>query len=136
MQRKASFKIFVIRRESLYVGDVPDHTLMLTEMEGEPIEYSIGLAGDFLSRRSVTFHDRIKGTGPLQGYAITAFQHGSVYSRFEGNRDGQTKLSSGTWKTYKGSGTLSGIKGEGTFAVKPGAEAHEFIIEIQGEYTI
>ncbi len=35
MHRKASFKIFVTRREMLYVGDMPDHCLMLTEMEGE-----------------------------------------------------------------------------------------------------
>ena len=33
MQRKASFKINIIRRAMLSVGDVPDHTLMLTEME-------------------------------------------------------------------------------------------------------
>ena len=136
MERKATYRLKVTRREMLYVGDVPDHTLMLTEMEGEPIEYPIGLAGDFLFRRSVTFHDRIKGTGPIQGYAITAFQHGSVYSRFEGHRDGHTKLSTGTWKTYKGAGTLSGIKGEGTFKVKPGEEAQEFVIEILGEYHI
>ncbi len=37
MHRKATFKIYVTRRELLSVGDVPDHTLMLTEMEGEPI---------------------------------------------------------------------------------------------------
>ena len=35
MQRKAKYRINVTRREMLYVGDTPDHTLMLTEMEGE-----------------------------------------------------------------------------------------------------
>ena len=57
MQRKASFKIFVTRREMLAVGDQLDHTLTLMEMEGEPIDYSPGAAGEFVSRRSVGFHD-------------------------------------------------------------------------------
>lgn len=71
MQRKATFKIFVTRREMLLVGDQPDHTLMLVEMEGEAVDYSPGEAGEFVSRRSVGFHDRIKGEGPMQGYATT-----------------------------------------------------------------
>jgi hypothetical protein len=136
MERKATYRLKITRRETLYVGDVPDHSLMLTEMEGEPVEYAVGLAGEFVSRRSVTFHDRIRGTGPVQGYAITSFQHGAVYSSFNGHRDGQTRLTTGTWKTYKGTGTLSGIKGQGNFTVKPADEPREFIIEIQGEYEL
>jgi hypothetical protein len=136
MHRKASFKIIVTRREMLYVGDVPDHTLMLTEMEGEPIEYTPGVAGKFVSRRSVGFHDRVKGTGPMQGYAITTYEGGSVYSRFEGKRDGKTKVTSGTWKTYRGTGKLSKIKGKGTFTVKSSAKRGEFILDMEGEYEL
>jgi hypothetical protein len=55
---------------SLQVHDKPGHTLTLTEMEGEPIEHEVGVAGEFVSRRSVTFHDRTKGSGPMQGYVI------------------------------------------------------------------
>jgi len=84
MKRKASYKLRVTRRECLYVHDEPDHSLMVLELEGEPIEYEVGVAGEFVSRRSVNFHDRIKGSGPMQGYTITNFQYGSVYSRFEG----------------------------------------------------
>jgi hypothetical protein len=134
MQRKASYQIYVIRREMLAVGDTPDHTLMLTEMEGVPLEYKPGVAGEFISRRSVGFHDRIKGDGPMQGYAITTFEHGAVFSRFEGEKKGPT--TSGRWKTYRGIGRLAGIKGGGTFTVKPSDKHGQFILEMEGEYEI
>jgi hypothetical protein len=134
MHRKASFQIYVIRREMLAVGDTPDHTLMLTEMEGVPLEYKPGVAGEFISRRSVGFHDRIKGDGPMQGYAITTFENGAVFSRFEGAKKGPT--TSGTWKTYKGIGRLSGIKGTGTFTVKPSDKPGQFFLEMEGEYDL
>ena len=86
MLRKATYKLRVTRREALYVHDEPDHSLMLVELEGEPIDYTPGVAGDFLSRRSVNFHDRIKGSGSMQGYAKTHFQFGSVYSRLRAPR--------------------------------------------------
>ena len=87
-KRKATYKIFVTRREYMSVGDQPDHTLMLTELEGEPIELTVGVAGEFISRRSVGFHDRIKGSGKMEGYAMSTFQHGQVYSRFEASGTG------------------------------------------------
>jgi len=136
MKRKASYKLRVTRRECLYVHDEADHTLMILELEGEPIEYEVGVAGEFVSRRSVNFHDRIKGSGPMQGYTITNFQYGSVYSRFEGERDGNTKVSTGTWKTYKGTGKLAGIKGEGTFRVTTGENTNEFTLDMEGVYEI
>lgn len=103
------------RREALYVHDELDHTLMLVEMEGEPVEYTPGVAGEFISRRSVNFRDRIKGSGSMQGYAMTHFQYGSVYSQYEGRRDGSTKVTTGTWKTFRGTGKLANIKGDGHF---------------------
>jgi hypothetical protein len=134
MERKASFKIFVTRREMLYVGDAPDHSLMLTEMEGEPIEYTPGEAGKFVSRRSVGFHDRTKGEGPMQGYAMTYYENGAVFSRFEGARkDGVT---TGTWKVYKGIGKLQNLQGSGTFTVRSSGKPNEFILDMQGEYTL
>ena len=134
MHRKASFKIFVTRREMLSVGDVPDHSLMLTEMEGEPINYTPGVAGEFITRRSVGFHDRIKGDGPMQGYATTIYQNGVVYSRFHGEKMGD--MTKGTWEVFKGIGKLSGLKGTGTFIVKPGKKHGEFILDMEGEYTL
>jgi hypothetical protein len=136
MKRKASYKLRVTRRECLYVHDEADHSLMILELEGEPIEYEVGVAGEFVSRRSVNFHDRIKGSGPMQGYTITNFQYGSVYSRFEGERDGNTKVSTGTWKTYKGTGKLAGIKGEGTFRVTTGENTNEFTLDMEGVYEL
>ena len=136
MLRKATYKLRVTRREALYVHDEPDHTLMLVEMEGEPIEYTPGVAGEFMSRRSVNFHDRIKGAGSMQGYAMTHFQYGSVYSRFEGDRDGDTKVTTGTWKTYKGTGKLAGIKGDGTFKVTTGENTNEFTLDMEGQYEL
>jgi hypothetical protein len=134
MERKASFKIFVTRREMLYVGDMPDHSLMLTEMEGEPIEYTPGEAGKFVSRRSVGFHDRTKGEGPMQGYAVTHYENGAVFSRFEGSR--KEGVTTGTWKVYKGIGKLQNLKGSGTFTVKSSGKPNEFILDMQGEYTL
>lgn len=134
MQRKATFKIFVTRREMLLVGDQPDHTLMLVEMEGEAVDYSPGEAGEFVSRRSVGFHDRIKGEGPMQGYATTLYEHGAVFSRFEGMRkEGVTK---GTWKVYRGLGRLANLQGKGTFTVKSQGIPNQFILEMEGEYLL
>jgi len=136
MKRKASFKLRVTRREALYVHDAPDHNLMLTEMEGVPLQYEVGVAGEFVSRRSVNFHDRAQGSGPMQGYAITTYQYGSVFSRFEGKRDSKTKLTSGTWKTYKGTGKLATVKGQGSFTVKAGDTPDEFILAMEGDYEL
>ncbi|MBW2072836.1 MAG: hypothetical protein JRI89_16520 [Deltaproteobacteria bacterium] len=136
MIRKATYKLRVTRREALYVHDEPDHSLMLVEMEGEPLQYEVGVAGEFVSRRSVNFHDRIKGSGHMQGYAVTNFQYGSVFSKFEGDRDGPSKITTGTWKTYKGTGKLATIKGEGTFKVRVGDQPHEFILDMEGEYEL
>ncbi|MFC1813964.1 hypothetical protein ACFL03_14865 [Thermodesulfobacteriota bacterium] len=132
----AGYKLHITRREALYVHDEPDHSLMLVEMEGEPIEYAPGVAGEFVSRRSVNYHDRIKGTGSMQGYAITNYQYGSVYSRFEGHRDGDTKITTGNWETYKGTGKLVGIKGNGTFKVIVGERPNEFILDMDGNYDL
>ena len=136
MLRKTTYKLRVTRREALSVHDEPDHTLMLVEMEGEPIDYKPGVAGEFISRRSVNFHDRVKGSGSMQGYAMTNFQYGSVYSHFEGKRDGKNKTTKGTWKTYRGTGKLATIKGKGTFKVTSGQAANEFILDMEGEYEL
>ncbi len=134
MHRKATFKIYVTRRETLSVGDEFDHTLTIMEMEGEPVDYVPGQAGGFVSRRSVGFHDRIKGGGPMQGYATTLYEHGAVFSRFEGVRkEGVTK---GTWTAYKGLGRLAGIQGKGTFTVKSAGIPHQFTLEMEGEYIL
>ncbi len=136
MKRKATYRLAITRRESLYVHDQFDHTLMLVEMEGEPIEYQVGVAGEFVSRRSVTFHDRIAGTGEMEGYAITTFQDGAIYSTYEGHRDGATKLTKGTWKVYRGTGKLASLKGNGTFTVKAGDVSGEFILDLEGDYQL
>jgi len=136
MKRKASYKLRVTRREALYVHDEPNHSLMIVELEGEPVQYEVGVAGEFVSRRSVNFHDRTKGSGPMQGYAVTNFQYGSVYSRFEGKRDGESRITTGTWKTYKGTGKLAGIKGEGMFNVRAGDSPNDFLLDMEGDYEL
>jgi len=136
MKRKATYKLRVTRRESLHVHDEYDHQLMLVEMEGAPLHYEVGVAGEFVSRRSVNFHDRIGGSGHMQGYAVTNFQYGSVYSRFEGHRDGESKVTKGTWETYKGTGKLDDIKGKGRFNVTSGDAPGEFILEMEGDYEL
>lgn len=134
MHRKAKFRVYVTRREFLYVGDTPDHSLMLTEMEGEPLEYTPGEAGKFVSRRSIGFHDRTKGSGPMQGYAMTYYEQGAVFSRFEGSRN--EGVTSGTWKVYKGIGKLQNLQGSGTFTVTSSGRPNEFILDMEGEYIL
>ncbi len=136
MKRKATYRLVITRRESLYVHDQFDHTLMLVEMEGEPIDYQVGVAGKFVSRRSVTFHDRIAGTGEMKGYAITTFQDGAIYSSYEGHRDASTKLTTGKWTAYRGTGKLSNLKGSGGFTVKAGDVSGEFILDMEGDYEL
>ncbi len=136
MERKAKYRLLVTRREMLYVHDEFDHTLMLVEMEGEPIEYKPGVAGKFVSRRSVTFHDRTRGAGSMMGYAVTNFEYGSIYSKFEGERDADSKTTRGKWTIYRGLGKLAGITGSGTFTVVPSDKDREYILEIQGEYEL
>ncbi|GLI34075.1 hypothetical protein [Desulforhabdus amnigena] len=136
MKRKAMYRLMATRREMLYVHDVFDHAMMLVETEGEPIEYQVGVAGEFVSRRSVTFHDRIRGTGKVSGYTITNFREGAICSSFEGHRDGTTKLTTGTWKIYKGMGKLATITGSGTFTVKQGEKEREYIMDIDGDYEL
>ena len=135
-KRKDKYLLRVTKTASLQVHDKPGHTLTLTEMEGEPIELTEGVAGEFVSRRSVTFHDRTKGSGPMQGYAMATFKHGAVHTSFEGHRDGTTKISAGTWQTYNGIGILAHIKGEGEFKVTPGKRRGEYILEFEGEYEL
>ncbi len=135
-QRKAKYRLMVTRREMLYVHDEFDHTLMLVEMEGEPIEYEVGIAGKFVSRRSVTFHDRIRGNGQMMGYAITTFEDGAIYSKFEGHRDAKEGVTKGTWKIYKGLGKLANIQGSGNFTVVAGERDREYILTIEGEYEL
>ena len=127
---------YAAKIESPQVMDEVETRLGLVEMEGEPIEYTPGVAGEFLSRRSVNFHDRTRGSGGMQGYAMTHFQYGSVYSRFEGERDGNSKITTGTWKTYKGTGKLADIKGQGTFKVTAGETPTEWILDMEGEYEL
>ncbi len=135
-KRKDKYLLRVTKVVSLQVHDKPGHALTLTEMEGEPIELTEGVAGEFVSRRSVTFHDRIKGSGPMQGYVQATFKHGAVQSRFEGHRDSTTKISAGTWQTYNGIGILANIKGGGTFKITPGNRRGEFFLELEAAYEL
>lgn len=135
-KRKDRYKLRISRRETLYVDDEPEHTVTLVEMVGEPIDYKPGIAGEFISRRSISIQDQCRGSGPIHGYVMANFKHGSVYSRFEGQRDRTTKTTAGTWKTYRGTGKVAEIEGEGTFKVTSGKNRGEFILEFEGEYEV
>jgi hypothetical protein len=84
----------------------------------------------------VGFHERIQGGGALEGYAVTTLEERQVYTRYEGQRDSKTKVTSGTWKTYKGTGKLKNITGNGTFTVVAGSKPGEYILEMEGDYNI
>jgi len=137
-KRKNQYLLRITRIEAIQVHDKPGHALSLVEMEGEPIgKLDVGVAGEFVSRRSVSFLDRTKGTGPMMGYSMAYFRHGSVYTRFEGQRvSKEYEKSTGTWKTYDGTGKLAGITGEGTFKITLGERRGEFILDFEGEYEL
>jgi hypothetical protein len=137
-KRKNQYLLRITRIEAIQVHDKPGHALSLVEMEGEPIgELDVGVAGEFISRRSVSFLDRTKGTGPMLGYSMAYFRHGSVYTRFEGQRvSKEYEKSTGTWKIYDGTGKLAGITGEGTFKITLGERRREFILDFEGEYEL
>jgi len=137
-KRKNQYLLRITRIEAIYVHDKPGHAMSIVEMEGEPIgELDVGVAGEFVSRRSVTFLDRTKGTGPMMGYSMAYFRHGSVYTRFEGQRiRKEYEKSTGTWKIYDGTGKLAGITGEGTFKITLGERRGEFILDFEGEYEL
>ncbi len=137
-KRKNQYLLRITRIESIQVHDRPGHALSLVEMEGEPIgDLDVGVAGEFVSRRSVTFLDRTKGTGPMMGYSMAYFRYGSVYTRFEGQRvSKEYEKSTGTWKTYDGTGKLAGIRGEGTFKITLAERPNEFILDFEGEYEL
>jgi len=137
-KRKNQYLLRITRIEAIQVHDKPGHALSLVEMEGEPIgELDVGVAGEFISRRSVSFLDRTKGTGPMLGYSMAYFRHGSVYTRFEGQRvSKEYEKSTGTWKIYDGTGKLAGITGEGTFKITLGERRGEFILDFEGEYEL
>ena len=134
MVKKEKYKLIVTRREAFEIDDEPDHSMMIVEMEGEPIDYQVGVAGEFVSRRSVTIHDRVRGWGLMEGYVMAHFQHGAVYSRFKGSRDGLNKVTEGTWTTYRGTGKLTGTQGAGSFKLVPAEKQGEFILHMEGEY--
>ena len=56
--------------------------------------------------------------------------------QFKGHRDGESKLTNGTWETYKGTGKLDNIKGKGEFNVTSGDVPGEFILEMEGNYEL
>ncbi len=137
-KRKNQYLLRITRIESIQVHDTPGHAMSLVEMEGEPIgELDVGVAGEFVSRRSVTFLDRTKSKGPMMGYSMAYFRHGSVYTCFEGQRASKEyEKSTGTWKTYDGTGKLAGIKGEGTFKITLAERRNEFLLDFEGEYEL
>jgi hypothetical protein len=65
---------------------------------------------------------------------VTHYEHGAVFSRYEGVRkDGKT---TGSWKVYQGIGKLQNLQGSGTFEVKSSGKPNEFILDMQGEYIL
>ena len=73
--RKLGGSLSIQRDDSLYaVVSLADELVGLSKLdktqrldwEGEPLEYEVGVAGEFVSRRSVNFHDRTRGSGPMQ----------------------------------------------------------------------
>ena len=99
-KRMGWYKLRITKRETLYVDDEAEHTVSLVETVGEPIDYEPGMAGEFVARRSVTIHDHIRGSGPIHGYVMADFQHGSVYSRCEGHRSNRLPLN--IWPIFLG----------------------------------
>jgi len=70
----------------------------------------------------------------MNGYATTIYENGTVYSRFRGDKMGA--MTKGKWEVYKGIGKLSTLKGAGTFTTTQSKKPGEFILAMEGDYTL
>jgi hypothetical protein len=104
------------KTETIEVGDVPGHTLGISQQTGL-IFYSTGE----IAKKTTAFHfDLVKGKGTFVEYSIFTHQDGStLIEKGRGTAtpvdDGKRTAIEGTMECTGGTGRFDGFKGTGTF---------------------
>jgi hypothetical protein len=104
------FYTYVIKGESVSVGDVEGHAVRL-EMRGA---FYVFENGEVATTNSVATGDLIKWSGPFMQYLTINFADGStIIIKNQGTVGGITTGGSGGWTSeiIKGTGRFEGIKG-------------------------
>jgi hypothetical protein len=104
------FYTYVIKSETVPVGDVEGHTVMLAARGA----FYVFENGEVATINHVSTGDFIKGSGPFMQYVTINFSDGStIMIKSQGTIGGTTTGTSGGWTSeiIKGTGRFEGIKG-------------------------
>jgi hypothetical protein len=130
----------MIKVESIQVGDVPGHVLLLGENGGltfwENGQVTTGW-GKFIA-------DYIKGSGTWQSYVLMSFEDEStIVCRWLGSTTadpgGKASWFKGTFSILQGTGRFAGIEGSGSFTgkrVAPAATGADSYYDITMTFTL
>jgi hypothetical protein len=126
-----------IKTETIEVGDVEGHYLMLIQAEGV-FQGKPDLL-DGAQEIAVGTYDLVNGNGPFHGYVKATKDGDSVYAKFEGtlttspSANGTPVVTSkNTWSYIKGTGRFENIQGSGTAKGKA-ISSFISIFETEGE---
>ena len=132
--------LFITKGEVLQVGDVPDHIIGLYDQTGLA-SFDTGEVASIAQKGTL---DYIKGSGTIQGYAITTYEDGSTTtSKWHGTTrpdpGGKGSLFESTWTYTHGTGRFAGIQGGGTSTGRrfvPFGGGAQLYTDSTGTYTL
>ncbi len=132
--------LFITKGEVLQVGDVPDHIIGLYDQTGLA-SFDTGEVASIAQKGTL---DYIKGSGTIQGYAITTYEDGSTTSsKWQGTTrpdpGGKGSLFETTWNYTHGTGRFAGIQGGGTSTGQrfvPFGGGAQLYTDTVGRYTL
>jgi len=109
-----------IKAETMEVGDVPGHIIVVAQHSGLGFFTKGPAAGQIATRKSVAYTDVVKGKGTFTNYIVYTFRDGStVLHKATGTSTpvdgGKTVAFEGTYEVAGGTGKFAGAKGKGTF---------------------
>jgi hypothetical protein len=109
-----------IKAETMEVGDVPGHIIVVAQHSGLGFFTKGPAAGQIATRKSVAYNDSMKGKGTYTSYIVYTFRDGStVVHKATGTitpvDGGKTAAQEGTYEVAGGTGKFAGAKGKGTF---------------------
>lgn len=109
-----------IKAETMEVGDVPGHIIVVAQHSGLGFFTKGPAAGQIATRKGVAYTDVVKGKGTFTNYIVYTFRDGStVVHKATGTSTpvdgGKTVAFEGTYEVAGGTGKFAGAKGKGTF---------------------
>lgn len=129
-------------QDSINVGDIEGHILMLNEFEGFNVSTGKDKFMDGALDVAMGFSDLVMGNGTDQGYGNMSLNGDVIFWKHQGNiattisPEGKPVTTfEGTTSFIKGTGKYKNIQGIGTYKGKT-MSTTIFIIEWEGEYFI